>query len=400
MRWIGIACVVAAFFGTTLLQATTMQRTSSPVEESAATLRKAASVTKLVGPAKSAGSNLCEAALPKKIVGNVTLPAGCTYSRELLIVQGPTVLDCNGAVFDGHGTLKIGLNIDSLGKPLKGVTVKNCTFQNYARGVLVGWSGKDASKQPQQHAFLYAHTPQDIRLEHITVLHPRDVGIYMDDYVQHVVIDHAVVRDSGMAGIYLEHSSRYIALRNSVVSDSGRGNRQGVPNRREALAIDSSAHDIVEGNTFENNTSGGIFLYRNCWEHADDPSSGSVYRWQHSDFNLIRDNIFRNEPIGVWIASRQSEDISHMHCGDAPMVKGDNRYYRDYADNNTVEGNTFCNVHVPVRIEGDRNIVRRNRFDRRNKVQVELPVTKREQLMHLPSVGNVVSGNKEIDCGK
>ncbi len=335
----------------------------------------------------------CEASLPREIIGKVILPTGCVYSRELLITQSHTLLDCNGAIFDGHGTLNIGLNIDSGGKPLDDVVVKNCTFQNYARrGVLIGWSGKDASK-PQDHAFLYSHTPHDIHVDHVTITHTGRVGFYVDDYVQRVLIDHAVVRGSGEVGIYFEHSSREITLRDSVVSGNGGDNREG-------LSIDSSAHDVVEGNTFRNNAIGGIFLYKNCWEYADEPLRGEVKRWQHSDFNVIRNNIFRDEPIGVWIASRQSEDISHMHCGDAPMVKGDNRYYRDYADNNTVEGNTFCNVQVPVRVEGDRNVIRGNRFDRMNKIQVAMPVTKRAQLLHLPSVGNVISSNKKITCRK
>ena len=332
----------------------------------------------------------CEASLPKAIVGKVTLPAGCVYSRELLITQSHTLLDCNGAIFDGHGTLKVGLNIDSDGKPLEDVTVKDCTFQNYARrGLLIGWSGLDASK-PKDHAFLYSHTPHDIHVDHVTITHTGRVGLYVDDYVQRVLIDHAMVRGSGEPGIYFEHSSREITLRDSVVSGNGGDNREG-------LSIDSSAHDVVEGNTFQNNAIGGLFLYKNCWEYADEPSRGEVKRWQHSDFNVIRNNIFRDEPIGVWIASRQSMDLKSWGCGDTPMG-GDPRYYRDYADNNTVEGNTFCNVQVPVRVEGDRNVIRGNRFDRANKTQVEMPMTKREQLLHLPSIGNVLSGSNEITC--
>jgi len=199
-----------------------------------------------------------------------------------------------------------------------------------------------------------------------------------------------MVRGSGEPGIYFEHSSREITLRDSVVSGNGGDNREG-------LSIDSSAHDVVEGNTFQNNAIGGLFLYKNCWEYADEPSRGEVKRWQHSDFNVIRNNIFRDEPIGVWIASRQSMDLKSWGCGDTPMG-GDPRYYRDYADNNTVEGNTFCNVQVPVRVEGDRNVIRGNRFDRANKTQVEMPMTKREQLLHLPSIGNVLSGSNEITC--
>lgn len=334
----------------------------------------------------------CEKSLPEMISGKVTLPAMCSYSRELKITQSHTTLDCNGSVFDGHGTLKIGLNIDSMGEPLTDVTVRNCTFQNYAtHGLLIGWSGLDAGK-PKDHDFLFAHTPSGVRVEHVTILHSGRVGLYVDDYVQRVLIEHAIVRGAGAPGIYFEHSSREITLRDSLVSGNGGGHREG-------LSIDSSAHDVVERNTFEGNTTGGIFLYKNCHEHADDPSRGSVERWQHSDFNVIRNNLFRGEPIGVWIASRQSRNLKNWKCGDAPMA-GDERYYQDYADDNVVEGNTFCSVKVPVRVEGDRNVIRGNKFDRENKTQVEIPVTARERLLHLPSVGNVVSGSELVSCSK
>jgi hypothetical protein len=386
MRSTIIFSMSAALFGAICAQAPATVQPPPLLERSSTTARATAP------PAESTKIDACDAGLPKTIVGQVTLPARCVYSRELLITHSHTLLDCKGAVFDGHGTMEVGLNIDSGGKPLWDVTVRNCTFQNYVtHGVLIGWSGLDASK-PQKRGFLYSHTPHDIHLDHITITHIGHVGLYVDDYVQKVLIDHAAVRGSGAPGIYFEHSSREITLRDSVVSGNGGA-------RREGLSIDSSAHDIVEGNTFENDKAGGVFLYRNCWEHADDPSQGSVYRWQHSDFNIIRNNIFLDEPIGVWIASRQSEDLTRQHCGDTPMG-GDARYYRDYADANIVEGNRYCNVKVPVIVEGDRNIIRGNGFDRTNKIEVEMPVTKREQLLHLPSTGNVISGSKEITCSK
>ncbi len=176
------------------------------------------------------------------------------------------------------------------------------------------------------------------------------VGIYFDDYVTHSTLSHSIVRDSYMSGIYLEHSSRNNKVVDNQIIDNGH-ERFG-KGKREGLAVDSSAYNLIEGNRFESNGAGGVFLYKNCGEHFS--TGKSVIRWQHSDYNVIRNNTFVNEPVGIWLASRQNRDLSGFDCGDKPR-EGSLKFYPDYADNNVVEGNHFFGGKVMVRNDGQGN---------------------------------------------
>lgn len=340
----------------------------------------------------------CDKPIPQEVTADLTLPANCEYHSSLSVHTGNLTINCNGSTFNGDDTLKEGLQIDSQGKPLSHVTIRNCTFKNFkGHGILIGWSGPDGNKGTN-HADIYARTPSDILIDNVHIQHTRQVGLYIDDYVQRVTIQNSEVRDAASPGIYLEHSSRNITLRNNLITENARGKH------REGLAIDSSANNIVENNTFENNGGGGIFLYKNCHEHAD-RGIKSVERWQHSDNNIIRNNTFRNEKVGIWIASRQSRDLHTWNCGDKPM-NADAHFYEDFANHNTVQNNTFCSVEVPIRIEGDNNTITGNRIDarnfdaRNNKSPIELPVTQREKILHRPQTGNTITGNTPIDCTK
>ncbi len=325
--------------------------------------------------------------LPAEVSGNVILPSGCVYKNAVKILQSNTTLDCNGSVFEGDQR-RTGLYIDSKGQALENVTVKNCTFRNFRGGVRVGWTATDNSKG-DDHAEIYRRTPTRILLDHLLVENNSGVGIYLDDYVTHVTVKNSVVQQSDGVGIYLEHSSRS----NTITQNKFMGN--GRDKGREAIAVDSSADNIITDNDFQNNAAGGVFLYKNCGEHMD--SGKQVTRWQHSDNNRIENNRFTNEKVGIWIASRQSRNMQKSACGD-PSMDGHGQYFQDYANNNVVTGNQFTGDDVGVRIEGDNNQVTGNTFDCGGKTSIDLPHTKREQFLRLPQVGNVTTANKEASC--
>jgi parallel beta-helix repeat protein len=207
-----------------------------------------------------------------------------------------------------------------------------------------------ANKLSPNHEENYRRTPTRITLENVEVTGSGRVGIYFDDYVTHSTLSHSIVRDSYMSGIYLEHSSR----NNKIVGNQiiNNGHERFGKGKREGLAVDSSAYNLIEANRFESNGAGGVFLYKNCGEHFS--TGKSVIRWQHSDYNIIRNNTFVNEPVGIWLASRQSRDLSGFDCGDKPR-EGSLKFYPDYADNNVVVGNHFFGGKVMVRNDGQGN---------------------------------------------
>ncbi|MHC1727617.1 MAG: right-handed parallel beta-helix repeat-containing protein [Syntrophobacteraceae bacterium] len=341
-------------------------------------------------------ADACRDALPPVLKGNITLPAGCVFDKPITITHSDTSLNCSGSIFDGQHKHTFGLFIDSEGKPLSNVKVDNCTFRNFKRtGVRITWSEADTRKGSNRKE-IYSRTPNNISLKRITVEGSGGVGFYIDDYVTDVTLQDSVIKDSGGVGLYLEHSSRNSRILNNVFLRNGFGS-SFKRHHREAIAVDSSANNVIEGNVFEGNHAGGVFLYKNCGEHFSEGKN--VIRWQHSENNQIRNNRFKNEKVGVWIASRQSLNLARTDCGDPPMIAG-KKFYEDFANKNIVSDNHFCGCEVAIRVEGDENRISNNQFDKATRVRVDFPLTKREELLKRPPRGNIVTGGRVADCGR
>lgn len=188
---------------------------------------------------------------------------------------------------------------------------------------------------------------------------------------------------SARAGIYLERESR----RNCVITSTIAANA-GV-----GVAIDASAHNLLERNVIEKNGSIGIALYKNCGER------GGVTRYQHSNGNIVRLNTIWDQTgsglkdmtltmsalnataakeeitgvgVGVWIASRQGLSGAWMAnalqvtkdvCSDPGYgIKG-KTYYEDHASGNKiVENNIMGNSLAQVIVEDDNNTISDNNF--------------------------------------
>lgn len=327
--------------------------------------------------------------LPGQIDGHVRLQAGCRYNASITLSKSDTTLDCAGATLDGQGVRTIGIQIDGRGKKIKNIKVQNCRVENFKnRGVNVtsGVAMKALSKDIQEN---YKIAPEGVVLENIQVVGAGRGGVYFDSYVSNSTLKDSLVQGAGKVGVYLEQGTRDISILNNTIKENG------ALTRREGLAIDSSAHNLVEGNVFEANAGGGVFIYKNCGEHF--ASGKSVLRWQSSDFNKIVNNEFRAQPVGVWIASRQSRDLSKWGCGD-PALDKQGRYFEDSANNNFVESNRFCGVEVPVRVEGDNNYVGRNKIDVKSASHVVEPFKDSPKPDGKRSVGNRFASNASYVC--
>ncbi|MEG3132033.1 right-handed parallel beta-helix repeat-containing protein [Rouxiella sp. T17] len=282
--------------------------------------------------------------------GNVSLNSSCVYHQQLVITASHTTLNCQGATLEGSNQLAFGIVVNSKGKPLSDVTIQNCKIHNFTHSGIRITSDIAANKLSADHQENYRRTPTNVKIDNVEVTSSGRVGVYFDDYVTHSILTHSVIRDSYMSGIYLEHSSR----NNKIIDNQliNNGHESFGKGKREGLAVDSSAYNLIEGNRFESNGAGGVFLYKNCGEHYS--TGKSVIRWQHSDYNVIKNNTFINEPVGIWLASRQNRDLSGFDCGDKPKDSS-GKYFWDYADNNLVEGNRFNGVGKSVHDDGKSN---------------------------------------------
>ena len=327
------------------------------------------------------GGNTCD--LPDLSGSKILLDPACTYKAGIRISKSDTVLDCRGARIDAsdkhNGILIKGKNIEN-------VHVLNCNIEGAkAQGIIVAAPLPDAEITALPMEERYAIGPKNIVIEKSTVTKSASVGIYVDSYAQDVKLLHVNVTGNGGAGVYLEHSSVKTQIEGSRITENGFGDplgrRKGA--RREGIAIDSSAHNIIRDNIISGNSQGGIFLYKNCWEHHDKP--GTVARWQHAAYNDIVDNTFDNEAVGIWVGSRQGKNLTSMNCGDPELAPG---YFRDYADHNTLKDNTFRNVKVGIRVFDSDTAVVDNKIDSASQACIEVGAPILNQL------GVIVSGTK------
>ena len=242
-----------------------------------------------------------------EITTDTNLEPGCTYQNTITIVGSDLTLDCRGAWIDlayreTHG-IRIGWD-----RMVRNVKVKNCHIDRArGSGIWIGLGICDGKKG--MSGTLYGTHPHSIVLEDVSVRHSATVGIYIDDHVRNTMIVRALVERNASTGIYLEHDSHSTTIRHSRILRNGYGKeitpfaRDG---RREGIAIDASWDNRIEENEIAGNFGGGIYLYRNCWEHHTDACQ--VRRWRGASNNIVHNNRIQGGRVGVWIAARQSID--------------------------------------------------------------------------------------------
>lgn len=342
-----------------------------------------------ISSAQSPPVQACEDVNFDELSGAVTLPSGCVFNRQIEITRSDVHLNCSGSFFDGRGKGWAGLRIDSRGRQLTNVVVENCGFRNFSSyGVIVGWLSEMPEEAPDRE-ILYARTPRDVFIRHVTIENSARVGLYVGGYVRRLTLENSSVSESGGVGVYLDQASVENVISHNAIKNSG------MKDGRESIAIDSSAFNRIEDNVIDSGKGGGIFLYKNCGENFG--RKIPFKRWQESSHNTIRKNTISNTKVGVWVASRQSKNLRNWGCLDKPMDT-EGKFYEDYANDNLIEGNKFCAVGVPVRVEGDRNVVRFNEFDTARSSGIDFPPTAREKMLGKPSFGNVEADNAFSAC--
>jgi len=369
------------------------------------------------------------------ITESLTLPEGCKYDRVGLkiIDKSNIILDCNGAELSGldrefrqavdkpyseeTAPLNVGIQIGAGPNRMNNVTVKNCNLRNYVRGIRVTLGLSEQQKTdlrnnanvPELEDFLRLGSPKNVKIQNSVINYSHKDGVYIDRYVTDFVFENSSINFTGAVGLYLDSGSSGSIIRNSTFTKNGHSDydtsklkriRRLAVDSREAIAIDSSINHTVESNVFSQNSRGAVFIYKNCNEHAQDPRQ--IPRYQSADNNIITNNEFNNEAIGVWVASRQSKDLAALECGSPIIAKGTIRYgtrkeetlfYEDFAKNNQVLFNTFNNVNRAVVIEDDNNSVQNNTFTGKADFDVQVGTKYRTENLSNPVKGTKIENN-------
>lgn len=342
------------------------------------------------------------------VEGDVTLAKGCTYAAEVTISRSNVTFDCNGATLDGTGGLRVAITImqpekdaQAAAPPIHDITVRNCTVRSYAGGAVAirNNTARARGETPDQ---IRERSPRNVLIDGLRASSLAGSGIGIARYVQGVTAQNLVIEDNSASAIYLSPSSGNNTIRNSQFSRNGTRENLG---KREAIAVDGSVRNTFINNVFRDNAAGGIFLYKNCGE------KDGFTRVEGASGNRIVNNVFEDmppapkrnnadkndNPVGVWIASRQSRNLNNFECSDGYHTVGDTFYPNkaflkkdgngydvvadgrvvrklnklsdvpmfayDVATDNVVEGNQFRNVAVGIRVEDDGNRIANNRFD-------------------------------------
>ncbi len=247
---------------------------------------------------------------------------------------------------------------------IKDIAVANCHVDGYGHALHI----RQYSNPNQRYARGFidpaanrALAPRDIQVMNVSSRNSINSGMFVGDHVHGVTFDKVYIQNAGTVGLYLELGSRDNVIKNSVFV--GNGFRSFKPNR-EAIAVDSSSNNRIENNRFIHNGAGSVLLYRNCFEHAADPTRSNHFkRTESSRDNVIRGNIFDDETVGIWVASRQSRNLKGFNCG-AYLVKKTlfASYHLDSAKDNQIIDNRFEQVEQGIIVEDDGTLISGNQF--------------------------------------
>jgi len=371
-----------------------------------ATLALAAAV-----PARAATTIGCDqAAAPIEIAssGAYQLDPSCVYKRGIEITASDVTLDCRRAAIDDVDDVN-GTGIHVIAPTdvaLANIKIKNCSIRGFLNNFRVSRDGYRELAQGHEYDVTYAN----IVLENSKLHESRGSGIFVNGYVTGVTLRNLEIAHSGSVGIYLEAGSKGTLVERNHIHDNGYGEvtPEGIPivvggieirylhTGREGIAVDGSRDNRIVRNRIENNSAGGIFLYKNCGEYFTERPNQWWTRRYGADGNVIESNKITGAYTGVWIGSRMAENTLFMDCSDPAYLAGPvARYHLDHAKNNVVKRNTFVDVDHGIRVEDDGNRIESNRFRSSDAADQAILVgtLRRTTVFGEPVTDTVVAGN-------
>lgn len=256
---------------------------------------------------------------PYRLLCRATLTPGQTVRRRILIEGADASgagLDCAGGavIVDGPPTTRAPtiavwsrrVTADHWSRPTD-VFVRDCRIAGSIRvwgmGTDGGYDDLRASSRTADHvARTQGSAPSHVALERLELTGVGSIPLYVGPGVTRLSLTGSrLTGRSDATAVYLDAES---------ADNRIEGNSFAVRTRREQIAVDGSARNVIAGNRFALNGRGGIFLYRNCGERG-------VIRHQTPSDNRITDNVFtgaaRWRPRTIVVGSREGR---RSYCGE------------------------------------------------------------------------------------
>lgn len=290
-----------------------------------------------------------------------TLPPGVAVRRHI-VFEGAEAsgagLDCNGGSVGVPGrpsttrepTVAVWSRREGGGWSIpRDVRITRCTIHGNLRVWGLGRNDIDglraSSRTPGHTAAAQAAAPTGLTLDNVAFVATGSIPLYVGPGVTGLRMTGGGFRGQSVStAIYLDAESAGAVIRN-VAFD--------IRTAREQIAVDGSARNRIEGNRFQLNGRGGVFLYRNCGEDG-------VIRHQTPSDNVISGNRFEGAawltPRPVVIGSREGR---RRYCGDdAGYPFGSSADNHDRATGNVVSGNITAFRWLPSAVQAGRGAVR------------------------------------------
>lgn len=282
---------------------------------------------------------------------SLTLSADTVIARRVVIEgeeASDLTLDCGGGTISAPQAEPYSLlirsrrNSDGSWSVPQSVQVKNCTIVGGTRIVGMGINGqaeavRQSSRNQGHTERAQAAAPSQVQFDNVTFQGRGSIPLYIAPGVTRTAIRHAKISGySTSTAVYLDAESAHTEISDTLIDTQA---------QRELLAVDGSAHNVIERNRFVSPRNGGIYLYRNCGE-------GGTVRHQTPQSNVIRANVFDYRHDGgwrpaVWLGSRDSWLGWRSYCSaDAGYAFGSSADDGDFADHNVVEDNVWLNRSI------------------------------------------------------
>lgn len=266
------------------------------------------------------------------------------FNLTVYLAHSHVTLDGNGQVIDHAGPDKKrrqGVRTP-YSRSVEGITLRDITFRNtgrYAIDLKRFFRGEQLAGDMSGH--------RDIRIERVGIENVEQWGIYVGQNSRGIRIDDVHI-DRAYGGIYLEAGSRSTLIRNARITNS---------TDREAVAVDSSSHNVIEGSYFAGNGN-AINIYKNCGENWGQVCP--IPRAMDASDTTIRACTFDGDDLNV--AWRQYKLYGIGFCSEVGLVG----YWRDQAARTLVDSNLF--VDAVLDIDDGPFVVINNRFRERSEL--------------------------------